>query len=500
MMKFFQRFSVKLSLLFLALLLTMGIVQVIISIRITERRQIETDQLVNRYLAQDMVHEIEPYVQDDIDLNEIGSVIHYMMVMNPKIEIYLLDAKGKILAFFAEPGIEIQQDYVDIDPIQTFLKESSPIPLYGTDPRNPMQDKHFSVAPISIGEEDEGYLYIVLRSSLYDRAESMLRENYLFSTFNMSIILSLLFVGIIGLILFMFLTKRLQEVSKAVQDFKQGSFDRRIETDAVDEIGSLAKAFNQMAYTINAHVEQLKKTDELRRELVANVSHDLKSPLATIQGYIETLLIKGDRITDAERKRFLEIVLQSTKSLDMMVGELLELSKLETKQVEPVLEVFSMTDLAQDVFMKFKPGAEKRNIQLSAEIPENLCFVKADIALIERVMTNLLDNAIKNTPEHGTVQIELYCFNDKTRFSVLDSGKGIASEDIPHLFERFYIGRSGERKSERGTGLGLAISQKIMELHESSINVENRLDQGSSFFFELPSVMIQSKWERGMNS
>jgi signal transduction histidine kinase len=490
-MKFFQRFSVKLSLLFLALLLTMGIVQVIISIRIAERRQIETDQLVNRYLAKDMVREIEPYVQEGIDLNEIGSVIHYMMVMNPKIEIYLLDANGKILAFFAEPGLEIQQDYVDIKPIKTFLNEKNPIPLYGTDPRNPMQDKHFSAAPISIGEDDEGYLYIVLRSSLYDRAESMLRESYLFSTFNMSIILSLIFVGIIGLILFTFLTKRLGEVSKAVQDFKQGSYDRRIETDAVDEIGSLGKAFNQMADTINEHVDQLKKTDELRRELVANVSHDLKSPLAAIQGYIETLLMKGGRINDDERKRFLEIVLQSTKSLDRMVGELLELSKLETKQVKPVLEVFSMTDLAQDVYMKFKPSAENRHIQLSAEIPENLCFVKADIGLIERVMTNLLDNAIKNTPERGTVQIELGCFDDKTRFEVSDSGKGIAPEDISHLFERFYIGKSGSRRSDKGTGLGLAISQKIMELHESSINVENRVDQGSRFFFDLPSVAVE---------
>jgi len=490
-MRFFQRFSVRLSLLFLALLLTMGIVQMMISMRITEKRQVETDQLVNLHLAQDMAREIESYVREGIDLNEIGPVIHYMMVMNPKIEIYVLDGSGKILAFFAEPGIEIQQDHVDIEPIQSFLKEGSPIPLYGTDPRNPKQEKHFSAAPISIGQNEKGYLYIVLRSSLYDRAERMLRERYLFSTLNKSILLSLLFVGIIGLFLFAFLTKRLQQVSKAVQDFEQGSYDRRIETDSKDEIGSLARTFNQMADTINAHMEQLKKTDELRRELVANVSHDLKSPLATIQGYIETLLMKGDRLSSDEHRHFLEIVLQSTKSLNRLVGELLELSKLETKQVEPVLETFSMTDLAQDVFMKFKPGAEKRHIHLSAGIPGNLCFVKADIALIERVMSNLLDNAIKNTPERGSVRIELHCFNGKTRFVVSDSGKGIAPEDIPHLFERFYIGRSSGRRPEGGSGLGLAISQKIMELHESTITVENRPDRGSSFSFDLPGVPVK---------
>jgi signal transduction histidine kinase len=469
----------------------MGIVQVMISMRITEKRHVETDQLVNLHLARDMALEIESYVREGIDLNKVGPVIHYMMVLNPKIEIYVLDASGKILAFFAEPGLEIQQDHVDIEPIRTFLKEGRPIPLYGTDPRNPKHDKTFSAAPISIGRNEKGYLYIVLRSSLYDQAESMLSERYLFSTLNMSILLSLLFVGIIGLFLFAFLTKRLQQVSKAVQDFELGNHESRVETEAKDEIGLLARAFNQMADTINAHLEQLKKTDELRRELVANVSHDLKSPLATIQGYIETLLIKGDRLSNNEQRRFLEIVFQSTKSLDMMVGELLELSKLETKQVKPVLETFSMTDLAQDVFIKFETRADNRHIHLTAGIPENLCFVKADIALIERVMSNLLDNAIKNTPERGSVRIDLQCSDGKTRFVVSDSGKGIAPEDIPRLFERFYIGRSSGRSSDGGSGLGLAISQKIVELHKSSITVESRLDRGSSFSFELPSVPVK---------
>jgi signal transduction histidine kinase len=486
--KLLQRFSVKLSLLFLALLLTMGIVQMMISVRITEKRQDETDQLVNRHLARDMALEIEPYISEGIDPGEIEPVIHYMMVLNPKIEIYVLDEGGKILAYFMEPGPEIRQEYVDVEPIRAFLQDEGSIPLYGTDPRNPEQDKHFSVAPISIGEEQRGYLYIVLRSSLYDRAASMLRERYLFSTLNQSILLSLLFVGIIGIILFAFLTKRLQRVSRAVQDFEQGNYESRIDTDASDEIGALAKAFNQMADTINRNMDQLKETDKLRRELVANVSHDLKSPLATIQGYIETLLLKDDVLTGEERLRFLEIVLSSTKSLDRLVGELLMLSRLETKQLEPELETFSMTDLAQDVYMKFKPRAEKGLVKLSARIPDNLCFVEADIALIERVMSNLLDNAVKNTPEGGNVHVKLECEEGRIRFTVTDTGRGISSDEIPHLFERFYIGGRRKPTSEEGAGLGLAISQKIMELHEGSISVRSSLGEGSSFSFDLPSV------------
>jgi signal transduction histidine kinase len=487
-MKLLQRFSVKLSLLFLALLLTMGIVQVMISIRITEKRQNETDQLVNQHLARDMALEIEPYLHEGIDPGEIGSVIHYMMVLNPNIEIYLLDGGGKILAYFMEPGLEIEQDHVDIEPIRSFLQEESAIPLSGTDPRNPDHDKHFSAAPIKIGVEQSGYLYIVLRSSLYDRAASMLRERYLFSTLNQSILLSLLLVGIIGIILFTFLTKRLQRISRAVQDFEKGNYASRIENSTRDEFGSLAKAFNQMADTISTHMDQLKETDKLRRELVANVSHDLKSPLATIQGFIETMLLKDERLSKKERRRFLEIVLSSTRSLDKLVGELLVLSRLETKQLEPKLEIFSMTDLAQDVYMKFKPRAEKRRLHLSALIPDDLCSVHADIALIERVMSNLLDNAVKNTFKNGAVSIELQCEEGRIRFSVTDTGRGIAADEIPRLFERFYVGGRSRPSSEEGTGLGLAISQKIMELHDGTISVTSRVGQGSSFSFDLPST------------
>jgi signal transduction histidine kinase len=487
-MKLFHRFFVKLSLIFFSLLLILVTIQVFLSMRISEKRQVEIDQLLNHHLARDMAREIEPYLRDGLDIDRIESVMHYMMVMNPKIEIYLLDTRGKIIAYFMEPGLDIQTDYVKLDPILSFLQNNSPIPLYGTDPRNPGVEKHFSAAPINIGPEETGYLYIILRSSLYDRAAGMLRDHYLFSTLNKSLLLSLPFVALIGAILFFFLTKRLLKVSRAVRDFESGNYQSRIEINSKDEIGSLARAFNQMAATIQGHLEELKKTDELRRELVANVSHDLKSPLATIQGYIETLLMKRGTLTDREEQHFLEIVLKSTRSLDRLVGNLLELSKLDTKQVEPVLETFSMTDLAQDVFMKFKPLAERHGVRLSAHTDESLCFVKADIGLIERVMSNLMDNAVKHTPLKGSVRMDVKSDNGDVWFAVSDTGQGIPPEDIPRLFERFYIGKRRGSFHEGSVGLGLAIAQKIMQLHGSGIEVESHPDKGSIFSFHLPGV------------
>jgi signal transduction histidine kinase len=486
-----KRFSVKVSLLFLVLLIIMGLAQVLISVRITEKRQIEADQLVNLNLARDMAQEIEPFVREGIDIEQIGSIMHYMMVMNPKIEIYLLDEGGKILAFFTEPGIEVKQDRVDVGPVQEFLQGEGTFPIYGSDPRNPRQKKHFSAAPVVFNSERRGYLYVVLRSSLYDRAIRTLRDRYLFSTFNKSLLLSFLGVGIIGLVLFTFMTKRLQRVSKAVKDFERGELSRRIDTNARDEIGYLAQAFNQMADTIASNLEELKHTDKLRRELIANISHDLKSPLASIQGYVETLMIKKSTIKAEERLRLLGIVLNSTKSLNKLVEQLFELSKLDAKQVEPLREPFSMTELAQDVFMKFKPRAEGRDITLTARLPETMCFVNADIAMIERVMSNLLDNALKHTPVSGAVKIEVKPVDSSIRFTVRDSGRGIPPEEIPHVFERFYIVDKSRSRSEQGSGLGLSISKKIMELHRSTIIVESQGNQGSTFYFDLPVEAIK---------
>lgn len=163
-------------------------------------------------------------------------------------------------------------------------------------------------------------------------------------------------------------------MSRVVRGFESGDYERRV------EIGSLARAFNRMADTIHSHMKELRNADTLRRELVAGVSHDLKSPLATIQGYIETLLMKQGSLSREQERKFLDMVLKNTQFLDRLVGELLELSKLETKQVRPDPEVFSMTDLVQDVFMKFEPQAVKRDIHLTARMPGNLCFTRADIA------------------------------------------------------------------------------------------------------------------------
>jgi len=483
MVRFFNRFSVKISTLFLVLLLLMGTAQVLITMRITERRQVEIDQLVNWNLARDMVAEIEPVLDSD---GEVGEVIHYMMVLNPAIEIYLLGGAGQILAFFAEPGKEVVADRVDLEPVRRFIHGIARAPIYGDDPRAVGEHKHFSAAPIRLPDGGRGYLYIVLRSTLYDQAAGGLKERYLASALVRALVLSAVAVGIVGLVLFALLTRRLQRVARSVRAFEQGKYDTRLAVSAKDEVGELARAYNRMAGTIAANLEKLEQTDNLRRELIANVSHDLRSPLTSIQGYVETLLMKQDSLSSAQIREYLQVVLSDATKLNEMVHELFELSKYEARQIEPKLERFSLTELIQDVAVKYRSRAEQQQVAISALLPEKLYFVLADINMIERVLSNLIENALAHTSSGGRVAVELRENEERARVRVIDSGTGIERRDIPFIFDRFFSGRWEGAGSRGGSGLGLAIAQRIAELHGSRIQVESEPGRGSVFFFELP--------------
>jgi signal transduction histidine kinase len=241
-----------------------------------------------------------------------------------------------------------------------------------------------------------------------------------------------------------------------------------------------------MADTIAASLEKLKQTDSLRRELIANVSHDLRSPLTSIQGYVETLLMKLDSLGSAQTREYLQVVLSDATKLNEMVHELFELSKYEARQIEPKVERFSLTELIQDVAVKYRARAEQQQVALTAVLPERLYFVQADINMIERVLSNLIENALVHTPSGGQVTVELRKEEGLARVRVIDSGVGIEQRDIPFIFDRFFSGGRGGAGSRRGSGLGLAIAQKIAELHGTRIKVDSEPGRGSVFFFELP--------------
>ena len=212
-------------------------------------------------------------------------------------------------------------------------------------------------------------------------------------------VLTLLFALAVGLIAIWYLTANLRKVIDTVIRFKEGDTEARIENASKTDLAELATTFNQMADTINDSMEKLKAHDKLRQELVSNVSHDLRTPLAIIHGYTETLLIKDKELSDEDRKQYLNNINGSTEKLTKLVAQLFEYSKLEAKQIEPLKEPFLVSELAMDLYYKYQILVKERSIELKIEMEEGLPLVFADISLVERVIQNLMDNALKFTPE-----------------------------------------------------------------------------------------------------
>ena len=227
--------------------------------------------------------------------------------------------------------------------------------------------------------------------------------------------------------------------------------------------------------------QEKQELEQMRRELVANVSHDLRTPLASIHGYIETLLMKKDSLDEETKEKYLNTTLQSTQKLKTLVDELFELSKIESRERKLNIESFSVKELAFDVVNHFKHEAQEKGIEIAVDSSEQIPTVKADLALIDRTFQNLIGNAVKYCTEGDKINVGIREANGKVVVSISDTGSGISEEDLPHLFNRFFKGKS----SKPGTGLGLAIVKGILDMHDSEYKVESKLGEGTRFTFTL---------------
>jgi hypothetical protein len=241
-----------------------------------------------------------------------------------------------------------------------------------------------------------------------------------------------------------------------------------------------------MANRIARQIRALRDADTHRREFIANITHDLRTPLTSLQGYLETLLMKEGALTPEEQRNYLAIAIKRADQLGKLISELFELAKLDSPDVLVRFEFFSLGELIQDIVQKFQLAAEKKKITLQINTAERLPLVFADIGLCERLIENLIDNAVRYTPEDGTISINAIPDNERVAVSVSDTGSGIRPEDIPHLFDRFYRKDRSRPDSSPGSGLGLAIAKRIVELHGSGLEVSSAVNIGTTFVFTLP--------------
>ncbi len=479
----FSRLFWKISAIFIGILVLFTAVTLFISVRAARNYSIEVNQKLNRDLALNTVQEIKPqFHHGSVNQEAVSDIMHSMMVINPSVEVYLLDPRGKILQYVA-PKKVVKLEEVDLHPVKEFLAQKSHQLIYGDDPRNPGEKKIFSAAEVIEDGELTGYVYIVLASQEYISAAQMVLGSYILGLSIRTTILILFLSAVVGLLAIWIITKRLNQLSSGIRKFQHGDLSTRIPTKNNDELDSIALVFNDMATTIQNNIEELKGIDSLRRELIGNVSHDLRTPIASIQGYAETLLLKDNDLKAEERKDYLQIIYKSCDKLQRQVNELFELSKLESNQVKLHPEPFSIAELVHDVASKYRIISQKKGISINTIVSKDIPVVEADISLIDRVLQNLIDNALRFCREGDFVNISVSTdLPGKVSVQIADSGAGIDQETLRHIFKRFY---SAPGQSE-STGLGLAIVKKIMDLHHTEIEVKSSEGNGTSFRFALP--------------
>ena len=279
------------------------------------------------------------------------------------------------------------------------------------------------------------------------------------------------------------LLRRLQRLNDALRQVAGGDLAQPLPRSGPDEIGQLTSNIEAMLATLRSNYEELRKNDELRRTMVANVSHELRTPLTSMQGYLETTKMAGPGSPDWQKN--LDVCLRETKKLAMLVKDLFELSKLDTRHLEFHFEVVSLVEIADQVSLAFEQRMADKNIGFSSKFPDDPLEVWGDGNRLGQVIQNLLANAVHFTPEGGRIALACERHDGMAVLTVGDTGIGIAAKDVPHIFESFFHLEKSRTRNLGGTGLGLAICKAIVEAHMGKISVASRAGEGSTFRVEL---------------
>jgi signal transduction histidine kinase len=485
----FRTLYSRLALTLFILLCLVGLILVQLIGQSSLQYQQEVAQKLNSTLAEHIVAEQELIKNQMVNYAVSDSLFHDLMIINPSIELYLLDKQGVVMGYNAPEG-KVKRDRVSLQPLQQFFSDEVIYPLKGDDPRNESSQKVFSAAKITNKDGLQGYLYIVLGSEQYDDVVQMLGGSYIFDSSLRVLMVALVAALLSGLIIFGLQTRRLRLLGNVMRDYagksKDGSSSIRFPTSgkSKDEVDALGAQFNVMAEKINQQIHELQRTDGMRREMVANISHDLRTPLTTMRGYLETLLLKDKSLSSDEQREYLETALSHSKHLGKLVEQLFELARLDSCESVVYSEPFSMGELVQDVTQSYMLRAQQKSVQLQANLNPHAPLIYGDIAMMQRVLENLIENGLRHTPDGGRISISVDVDSGNVIVRVEDTGCGIPAEEVSRIFERFYqqdINRTGNKNS----GLGLAIVKRILELHGSAIKVRSKINQGTTFSFQL---------------
>lgn len=334
-------------------------------------------------------------------------------------------------------------------------------------------------APITSNFKVKGYVMIHMPMlSIESSANSLLNISY--------VLLVILFL--LSLIILIFFTEMvylpLRKITEATEQYASGNMHYEFQVDSEDEIGYLAASLSYMA-------SEIARAEDDQKKFVANVSHDFRSPLTSVKGYLEAML--DGTIPPEMHEKYLNIVLNETERLTKLTNGLLTLNNLNTKGMLLDRSDFDLNRIIRNIAASFEGTCRSKTIGIELVLTGDTMYVNADVGKIQQVLYNLIDNAIKFSHHDSAIKIETNEKNNKVFVSVKDSGIGIPKEDLKLIWDRFYKSDSSRGKDKKGTGLGLSITKEIIHAHGEHINVISTQEVGSEFIFSLPKAEVEEE-------
>lgn len=466
---------------------TLGILFVFVTYNATSEYYQASTQLLNKDAAQRIAQLSSPFSKEGIDHQKADSVFNNTMIISPNMEVYFLDPDGMVKYYYA-PDSLIKERKIPIDNIITYLHD--PIHLIkNTDPRDPGSPKIFSAAAVRSEGKKIGYIYVILASKEYRNVTEFVFKSRVGGWATKVFFMIILATVIFSLLYTSRLQKRFNHVISVLDQFKEGDLNVRFRIGAKDEFFPIADAFNKMVAMLDSNFARLKLLEDERRTFLANISHDLRTPLAVARGYTETLLMDS-KDNQAEQRDHFEMILNKIMQVEKLVLQIFELTKMESVNFTPQKEPFVFSEILQETIKGAEFQAKQKNITVSCENCEDSTLIEADISMMERVVQNLLENAVKYTPQEGEITVKLSREPGRLILLLENNGKLI----IPEILDWVNKDTTEDTLTRpKQAGLGLALVKRILSLHQFGFEVNVEKTGVNSFKINMDSYHIPSK-------
>ena len=443
-------------------------------------------QLLNKEVASHIAKFTSPFKSGGIDKKKADSVFYNAMVLSPSAEVYFLNTRGNVIAFHA-PRNDIKQWILPLDNIKMLIASQGKDYIKGPDPKDPENPKIFSAAEVWDNTRELGYIYVILGSNkdvtkmLYNSYFGGLIIKVFLAIFILSILLTLFYINRFG--------RRFSQMKIILEKFQQGDFKARFPVGANDELGPIATSFNTMADQLVYNMDSITKSEKDRKDFIANISHDLRTPLSVARGYTETLLMKKEKqLSTEEKDEFLNVIYKKILQVEHMVQQIVAHSKMESANFVPEKEPFILSELLQEIVHDSSLSALEKTISIDSTKIENADWIFADIGMMERMIQNLVVNAIKYTPRNGLIKVSL-CNTGKTLlFKIQNSGQMLNTQMVNWFNNENEPSLLSNRPSN--AGIGLVIVKKIVQIHQFKCEVAIDEHNGNTFVISMPVQAI----------